>query len=89
MGGVQALFGVGLFVAGVGAVIDDSSGTVRGWLVVVLGACLVLSMIATGLRLGLGEPIETSTAVLALLATLLGGLLGAFLMALPGADVGR
>ena len=57
VGGVHALFGVGLLVAGIGLLADDAPGTVLGWIAVVLGGGLVAWMIVTGLRLGLGEPV--------------------------------
>jgi hypothetical protein len=89
IGGVHALFGIGLFAAGIGALADDAPGTVLGWIAAVLGGALVAWMIATGLRLGLGDPVPGSQAAVMILATLLGGLTGAFLMQLPAADIGR
>ncbi len=89
VGGVHALFGIALFVAGIEALADDAPGTVLGWIAAVLGGGLVAWMIVTGLRLGLGEPVPGTSAAVLVLATLLGGLTGAFLMQLPAADVGR
>jgi hypothetical protein len=80
VGGVHALFGVGLLGAGVSG---DAPGTVVDWIAVILGAGLVAAMIATGLRLGLGEPVPGRRAAVAITATLVGGLVGALLMQLP------
>jgi hypothetical protein len=87
--GVQALFGIGLFADGVSALADQAPETVLGWIVAVLGAALVAAMIVTGLRLGLGEPMPNSQAAVLIVATLLGGLTGAFWMQLPAGDFGR
>ena len=89
VGGVHALFGTGLFVAGIGALVDEAPDAALGWVAAVAGAGLVALMIGTGLRLGLGEPVTGSRAAVMVVATLLGGLTGAFWMQLPGADVGR
>jgi hypothetical protein len=86
---VHAFFGTLLLLAGISAVADDAPGTVLGWIATWVGGALVVLMIGTGLRLGLGEPVGAARAAVMIVATLLGGLTGAFLMALPGADFGR
>jgi hypothetical protein len=80
VGGVHALFGVGLFVAGLSG---DAPGTVLEWVAMLTGGSLVVAMVLTGLRLGLGEPVPVSRAAVAIAATLAGGLVGALLMQLP------
>jgi len=89
VGGVHAFFGFVLLLAASSAVADDPPGNFVGWIATVAGGGLVVLMIGTGLRLGLGEPVPGMRAAVIVIATLLGGLAGALLMVLPGADVGR
>jgi hypothetical protein len=89
VGGVHALFGLGLLVAGVGALAGQAPETTFEWVTVVLGGLLVAVMAVTGLRLALGEPVSPLRAAGLIVVTLLGGLVGAGWMLVVASDIGR
>jgi hypothetical protein len=86
LGGVHALFGALLLATGIGLAVDSTPNSVSGWFAVVLGIGLMTAMLFTGLRLGLGDPVPRLRAAVMIVATLMGGLLGASLVLLT---VGR
>jgi hypothetical protein len=87
-GGMQALIGVSWVITVLGR-LDETDGRpsdVVGWIAFVLGAALVTTMVAAGLRVALGEEQRTARAAGLLGGSLVAGFFGALLMAAAGAS---